>query len=251
MHEEAEHGGVSDVVFKLDLMMASPTASGHGAPCSLTRRMEHTFYAKSGKRMFDFVAAAIGTLVLSPALLVLLLLVKLTSPGPVFYRQERVGRNGKSFRIVKFRSMFEDADKRGPAITSAGDHRITALGRLLRRFKLDELPQLWNVLRGEMSLVGPRPEVPCYVESYSDSQRRVLAVRPGITDPGSIRYRHEEQVLGDQPDPDRYYREVVLPDKLNLNLEYLSHMSFSYDLSLLLRTTGCIVLPKGWLTRTP
>jgi len=117
--------------------------------------------------------------------------------------------------------------------------------------KLDELPQLWNVLKGEMSLVGPRPEVPCYVEFYSDSQRRVLAVRPGITDPSSILYRHEEQVLGDQADPDRYYREVVLPHKLNLNLEYLTHMSFSYDLSLLLRTTGCIVLPKSWLTRTP
>jgi len=213
--------------------------------------MKHTFYAKSGKRMFDSVAASIGLLVLSPLLLVLLLLVKLSSPGPVFYWQERVGRNGKIFRIVKFRSMVEDADKRGPALTSAGDHRITALGRMFRRLKLDELPQLWNVLKGEMSLVGPRPEVPCYVESYSDSQRRVLAVRPGITDPGSILYRHEEQLLGDQPDPDRYYREVILPHKLNLNLEYLSHISFSHDLSLLLLTTGCIVLPKGWLTKTP
>jgi lipopolysaccharide/colanic/teichoic acid biosynthesis glycosyltransferase len=213
--------------------------------------MKHTFYAKSGKRMFDSVAAAIGLLVLSPLLLVLLLLVKLSSPGPVFYWQERVGRNGKIFRIVKFRSMVEDADKRGPALTSAGDHRITALGRMFRRLKLDELPQLWNVLKGEMSLVGPRPEVPCYVESYSDSQRRVLAVRPGITDPGSILYRHEEQLLGDQPDPDRYYREVILPHKLNLNLEYVSHISFSHDLSLLLLTTGCIVLPKGWLTKTP
>jgi lipopolysaccharide/colanic/teichoic acid biosynthesis glycosyltransferase len=231
-------------------MMASPTTSGHGTSCSTTRqKMEQTFYAKSGKRIFDSAAAAVGLLVLSPVLLVLLLLVKLTSPGPVFYWQERVGKNGKTFRIVKFRSMVEHADKRGPAITSSRDHRITALGRLLRCLKLDELPQLWNVLRGEMSLVGPRPEVPCYVESYSDSQRRVLAVRPGITDPGSIRYRHEEQMLGDQPDPDRYYREVVLPDKLNLNLEYLSNMSFSYDLSLLLRTTGCIVLPKRWLTR--
>jgi lipopolysaccharide/colanic/teichoic acid biosynthesis glycosyltransferase len=227
------------------------TSSVQGVFCSMTRRMKHTFYAKSGKRMFDSVAAAIGLLVLSPLLLVLLLLVKLTSPGPVFYGQERVGRNGKIFRIVKFRSMVEDADKCGPAITSAGDLRITALGRVLRRLKVDELPQLWNVLKGDMSLVGPRPEVPCYVESYSDSQRRVLAVRPGITDPGSILYRHEEQLLGDQPDPDRYYREVILPHKLNLNLEYLSHISFSHDLSLLLLTTGCIVLPKGWLTKTP
>lgn len=217
----------------------------------MTPRTQHNFYAKTGKRMFDCMAAAIGLVLLSPVLLALSIFVKLSSPGPVFYRQERVGRNGKIFRIVKFRSMLEHADKRGPAITSAGDHRITALGRLLRHLKLDEVPQLWNVLRGEMSLVGPRPEVPCYVESYSDLQRRVLAVRPGITDPGSIRYRHEEQELGEQADPNRYYREVVLPHKLNLNLEYLSHMSFSYDLSLLLRTTGCIVLPKGWLTRTP
>jgi len=232
-------------------MMARPTASGYGVSCSLSRRMEHTFYTKSGKRIFDSASAAIGLLVLSPVLLVLLLLVKLSSPGPVFFRQDRVGRNGNIFRIVKFRSMFEDADKRGPPITSAGDYRTTALGRLLRRLKLDELPQLWNVLKGDMSLVGPRPEVPCYVECYSASQRQVLAVRPGITDPGSILYRHEEQLLGDQPDPDRYYKEVVLPDKLNLNLKYLNHMSFSYDLSLLLQTIGCIVLPQSWLIRRP
>jgi lipopolysaccharide/colanic/teichoic acid biosynthesis glycosyltransferase len=217
----------------------------------MTPHTQHNFYAQTGKRMFDCVAAAIGLLLLFPVLLALSLLVKFSSPGPVLYRQERVGRGGKLFRIAKFRSMIEHADKGGLAITSAGDPRVTAVGGFLRRLKLDELPQLWNVLKGEMSLVGPRPEVPYYVESYSDSQRRVLAVRPGITDPGSILYRHEEQVLGDQPDPDRYYREVVLPDKLNLNLEYISNISFSYDLSLLLRTTGCIVLPKGWLTRTP
>lgn len=215
----------------------------------MTPHTQHNFYAQTGKRMFDCAAAAIGLWLLFPVLLALSLLVKLSSPGPVLYRQERVGRGGKLFRIAKFRSMSEDADKRGPAITSAGDHRVTALGRLLRRLKLDELPQLWNVLKGEMSLVGPRPEVPCYVESYSDSQRRVLEIRPGITDPGSILYRHEEQVLGDQPDPDRYYREVVLPDKLRLNLEYISNLSFSYDLSLLLRTASCIVFPQGWLDK--
>jgi len=217
----------------------------------MTLETQHNFYAKTGKRMFDCVAAAVGLVLLFPVLLALSLMVKLSSPGPVLYWQERVGRGGKLFRIAKFRSMLEDSDKSGPAITSAGDRRVTAVGSILRRLKLDELPQLWNVLKGEMSLVGPRPEVPCYVESYSESERRVLAVRPGITDPGSILYRHEEQMLGDQPDPDRYYRNVVLPNKLNLNLEYLSHMSFSYDLSLLLRTTGCIVLPKGRLTRTP
>lgn len=235
--------------FKLVPMRASPTTPGHGVFCSTTRRMEHTFYAKSGKRMVDSAAATIGLIVLSPVLLVLMLLVKLTSPGPVFYRQERVGRNGKIFRIVKFRSMFEDADKRGPAITSAGDHRITVLGHLLRRLKLDELPQLWNVLNGEMSLVGPRPEVPCYVESYSASQLRVLTVRPGITDPASIFYREEEKVLGSQPDPERYYRDVLLPDKLSMNLEYLDRISFSYDLFLVLRTTSSLFRPR-WIAPT-
>lgn len=215
----------------------------------MTPQTQHNFYTKTGKRAFDCMAAAIGLLLLFPVLLALSLLIKLSSPGPVLYRQERVGRGGKLFWIAKFRSMLEGADNGGPAITASGDPRVTALGGDLRRLKLDELPQLWNVLKGEMSLVGPRPEVPCYVETYSDSQRRVLVIRPGITDPGSILYRHEEQLLGDQPNPERYYREVILPHKLNLNLEYLSHISFSYDLSLLLRTTGCIVLPKGWLEK--
>ena len=225
-------------------MTTGPTFSDRGVSCPMTRPGEHTFYTKCGKRMFDSVATTIGLVALAPLMLVLTILVKLTSRGSVFYRQERVGRGGKIFRIVKFRSMFEDADKRGPAITSAGDHRITALGRLLRRFKLDELPQLWNVLNGEMSLVGPRPEVPRYVESYSPSQRRVLTVRPGITDPASIFYRQEEDVLGAQRDPDRYYRDVILPDKLSMNLGYLDRISFSYDLLLVLRTTSSIFIPK-------
>jgi len=208
-----------------------------------------SFYAKTGKRVFDAVAAALGLLLLSPLLLVLALLVKLTSPGPVFYRQQRAGRHGKLFRIAKFRSMFDGSDQTGPTLTSAGDRRVTPVGRVLRRLKLDELPQLWNVLTGEMSLVGPRPEVPHYVESYSASQRRVLTVRPGITDPASIAYRQEEQLLGAQPDPERYYREVVLPEKLSMNLEYVDHISFAYDLSLVLRTTGSILIPK-WTTRT-
>lgn len=199
--------------------------------------MEKTFYATVGKPMLDSLAAAIGLLLLSPIFAVIALSVRLSSPGPVFYRQERVGRGGKIFRIVKFRSMFVDADQRGLAITATGDPRINGIGRILRHFKLDELPQLWNVLMGEMSLVGPRPEVPRYVESYSEEQRQVLSVRPGITDPASIAYRHEEQILGSYSDPDRYYREVVLPHKLSLNLEYLTRVSFSYDVSLIVRTT--------------
>jgi lipopolysaccharide/colanic/teichoic acid biosynthesis glycosyltransferase len=141
--------------------------------------------------------------------------------------------------------MFVDADRHGLAITAAGDSRITSIGRILRRFKLDELPQLWNVLKGDMSLVGPRPEVARYVESYSIAQRQVLAARPGITDPASIVYRHEETILERQPDPDRYYREVVLPHKLTLNLEYLRRVSFSYDLSLILRTAASIALGRS------
>jgi len=210
----------------------------------LTHFMEQTFYARCGKRVFDFVAAFFGLLLLFPLMVMLALLVKFTSVGPVFYRQERIGLGGLVFRIAKFRSMFEGADRRGPAITSARDPRITATGRVLRRFKLDELPQLWNVLKGEMSLVGPRPEVPRYVETYSAVQRRVLSVRPGITDPASITYRQEEDLLGAQADADCYYREVVLPDKLRLNLEYLEQISFSYDLLLVLRTTSSMLMSK-------
>ena len=211
--------------------------------------MAGTFYEEYGKRVFDFAASTIGLLLLFPVLLVLALLVKLTSAGPVFYRQERVGRGGRIFRIAKLRSMFEDADKRGPLITSARDSRITPVGRMLRRFKLDELPQLWNVVKGEMSLVGPRPEVPQYVEFYSAAQRRVFMVRPGITDPASLVYRNEEKVLATQPDPDAYYRDVVLADKLNMNLEYVDNISFLYDLFLVFLTTGIVYTPK-WITRT-
>jgi lipopolysaccharide/colanic/teichoic acid biosynthesis glycosyltransferase len=212
--------------------------------------MSDSLYAKTGKRIIDFAAALIGLIALVPLFLLVTVLVKLTSRGPVLFRQERVGQYGKIFRIAKFRSMFEDADKRGLSLTSAGDPRITPLGRILRRFKLDEFPQLWNVLIGDMSLVGPRPEVPHYVALYSAAQRRVLTVRPGITDPASIAYRHEEQLLGRQPVPDRYYRDVILPDKVSMNLDYLDHISLSYDLSLVLRTTGSIFVPK-WTARTP
>jgi len=206
--------------------------------------MMHTFYARRGKRVFDFVVGVIALLLLSPMLLVVALLVRLSSKGPAIYRQKRVGRDGKVFRIAKFRSMFEAADKTGPAITSTGDPRITPVGRVLRLGKLDELPQLWNVVLGDMSLVGPRPEVPAYVDFYSDSQRRVLTVRPGITDPASIAYRWEEKLLGARPDPERYYRDVVLPEKLAMNLDYIDRISLSYDLSLLLRTTGILFSPK-------
>jgi lipopolysaccharide/colanic/teichoic acid biosynthesis glycosyltransferase len=209
-----------------------------------------TFYSVRGKRVVDVILAAIGLFLLFPLLAALALLVKLSSTGPAFFRQQRVGCAGKIFRVIKFRSMFVDAERRGLLLTSIRDPRVTPIGRVLRRLKLDELPQLWNVLTGDMSMVGPRPEVACYVESYSPAQRQVLSVRPGITDPASIIYCQEEDLLGRQPDPDRYYREVVLPAKLALNLKYLSHMSFAYDLRLLLRTVVHIVLPSRMLFRS-
>jgi lipopolysaccharide/colanic/teichoic acid biosynthesis glycosyltransferase len=209
--------------------------------------METTLYRRWGKRTLDLTVSSCALVLVSPVLLLIAALVKCTSRGPVVYRHERVGRGGRLFDVMKFRTMIRGADLAGPAITSATDARITAVGRWLRRLKLDELPQLWNVLRGDMSLVGPRPEVRRYVEAYSPAQRRVLSVRPGITDPASIAYRHEEELLAGHADLDRYYREVVLPDKLNLNLAYLDHMSLFYDLSLLLRTTSAIFISRPYV----
>lgn len=202
--------------------------------------MQETFYRRSGKRWLDLAISVFGLVLISPLLLVTALLVKITSSGPIIYRHRRVGLNGATFHVLKFRTMVRDAEKTGLSITSATDARITSVGRWLRRSKLDELPQLWNVLKGEMSLVGPRPEVPEYVASYSPLQRRVLSVRPGITNPATLAYRHEEELLAGRDDLERYYREVVLPDKLNLNLDYLGRISLSHDLSILLRTTSAI-----------
>jgi len=211
--------------------------------------MSETFYERTGRRLFDLAASTLLLLCLLPLFAILALAIKLTSRGPVLYLQERVGRNGRSFRIIKFRSMIVNADRQGPSLTTAGDRRITEIGKILRNTKLDELPQLWNVLKGDMSLVGPRPEVPSYVELYSANQRKVLSIRPGITDPASIRYRNEEAILGCQTDPEQYYREVILPDKLNLNLEYMEQLSFSRDLSVLMRTAGSVLSSSSRLTR--
>ena len=175
-----------------------------------------------------------------PLLLVAAIAVKCTSKGPVLYGQERIGKNGAPFKIWKFRSMVRNADKMGPLITASGDSRITPIGRLLRQSKIDELPQLWNVLNGDMSVVGPRPELPFYVRDYTPEQRQVLAVRPGITDPAALEYRHEEAILAKATDRERFYRDVLLPRKLSMNLEYISKLSFRYDVALILRTVGAI-----------
>ena len=187
------------------------------------------------KRLFDVIVSALGLLVLSPVLLVLALLVKFSSPGTVLYHATRVGLDGHPFKLLKFRSMVANAAQIGPAVTGAADSRITPIGRFLRRTKLDELPQLLNVLRGEMSLVGPRPEDPRYAALYTPEQRRVLSVRPGITSPASIAYRSEEAMLtGD--DWETHYIQHVMPAKLEIDLQYVEHASLLYDLKLIFRT---------------
>ncbi|MFZ1595653.1 MAG: sugar transferase [Anaerolineae bacterium] len=185
------------------------------------------------------VAAAVGLMLLSPLFCWIALWIKLTSPGPVFYRAVRVGQDGRPFRLYKFRSMIAGTDRQGPGITATGDPRITRVGRFLRRAKLDELPQLLNVLKGEMSLVGPRPEDPRYVALYTPEQRRVLAVRPGITSAASLAFRHEEQLLAGE-DWETHYRARVLPDKLALDLAYLARRTLLSDLALILRTLAAV-----------
>lgn len=187
------------------------------------------------KRIFDLLASALGLIILSPIFALIALLIRLTSPGPVFYRARRVGQGGREFTLYKFRSMVADADRRGPGITTAGDPRVTSIGRVLRRTKLDELPQLWNVLRGDMSLVGPRPEDPRYVALYTPEQRRVLDVRPGITSLASIEYRNEEAVLHG-PDWEQHYIHEVMPAKLAIDLRYVQRATLFTDLLIILRT---------------
>lgn len=201
---------------------------------------EKSAYCQFWKRLFDVTASFVGLLLLSPLLVITGLLVKSTSRGPMLFWQDRVGRGGIRFRIAKFRSMVVDADKKGPDITSSGDSRVTRIGLILRKSKIDELPQLWNVLIGEMSLVGPRPELPQYVGDYNQEQQRVLSVRPGITDLASIQYRHEEEILGQCENPEEFYRNVVLPHKLKLNLEYIEKMSLLFDAKLIVQTLKSI-----------
>jgi len=186
------------------------------------------------KRLMDVVVATGGLIASAPLMILCGLAVKFTSAGPILFRQMRVGQNGRQFQLLKFRSMR--VQNRGPFVTSAGDPRVTRIGRLLRRSKLDELPQLFNVLKGDMSLVGPRPEVPRYVGMFADQYERILRIRPGITDLASIQFRHEEAILAKAQDSERAYVEVVLPEKLRLNEAYLVEMSLWGDLLILFRT---------------
>lgn len=191
---------------------------------------------KIGKRLFDLFWTIPGLLILSPFFLFVALLIKLDDGGPVYFRQERVGLGGKPFKIWKFRTMVVDAEKLGLQLTVGSDPRISEIGKYLRKFKLDELPQLFNVLAGEMSLVGPRPEVPKYTAMYSPAQRRVLDLVPGITDPASIKYKDENDVLAAASNPEKTYIEEIMPEKIRLNLEYSANAGVWNDFLIVLRT---------------
>lgn len=193
------------------------------------------------KRLFDIIASGLGLLVLSPLFLILAIWIKLDSKGPVFYRQVRVGKDNKDFRIFKFRSMREGSDS-GSLVTIGGrDPRITRSGYIIRKLKLDELPQLINVFVGDMSLVGPRPEVRHYVNYWTEDQMHVLDVRPGITDPASIKFRNENELMEQAEDPEDYYINVIMQEKLKLYLEYVNNHSFWGDIGLIFKTFWVIV----------
>jgi lipopolysaccharide/colanic/teichoic acid biosynthesis glycosyltransferase len=192
------------------------------------------------KRLFDIVLSGLGILLLSPLLLTIAALIKVCSRGPIFFRHERVGKGFRPFDILKFRTMVQNAPTLGGPITIGSDPRITPLGKWLRRLKIDELPQLFNVLIGDMSLVGPRPEVRRYVEMFADDYAEILSVRPGITDLASIRYRDEAEILGQAADPAREYARVVLPEKIRLAHDYLRQQSFWFDVTIILRTVACL-----------
>ena len=194
------------------------------------------------KRLFDIVASGLGLICLSPLFVVLAVWIKCDSRGPVFYRQVRVGKGNRDFRLFKFRSMRPDSDKLGLITVGGHDPRVTRSGYYIRKYKLDEFPQLINVFKGDMSLVGPRPEVRKYVDMYTPEQMRVLSVRPGITSLASIRYRNENEILAKADDPDRCYIEKIMPDKLAIDLEYVDKASLWNDIKLIFSTFREIIM---------
>ena len=191
-------------------------------------------------RCFDIIFSFLGLICLSPVFLIIYIAIITESKGGAIYSQQRIGKGGKPFSLYKFRSMRTDADK-GSLITIGADSRITRSGRFLRKYKLDELPQLWNVLKGDMSLVGPRPEVERYVKLYTDEQRRVLNVRPGITDYASIQYSDENEILGRAADPEKEYIEHIMPDKINLNMRYINNHTAKEYFKIIFLTLAKIV----------
>ena len=196
------------------------------------------------KRFFDIIASGCGLLVLSPIFLIMAIWIKWDSKGPVFYRQVRVGRHNKDFRILKFRSMRVGADKGSLVAIGGRDPRITRSGYFIRKYKLDEFPQLINVFKGEMSLVGPRPEVRHYVDYWTAEQMHVLDVRPGITDPASIKFRNENELMEKAENPEDYYINVIMQEKIRLYLEYVENASFWYDIRLVFQTIKVIITER-------
>lgn len=187
------------------------------------------------KRSFDFCSSLIGLIVLLPLLILISVVIKISSSGPVLFSQKRVGRDGKLFTLIKFRSMTVEQDDTSTA-TARGDARITKIGAFLRKYKLDELPELWNVIKGEMSLVGPRPDVPGYADKLTGNDRNVLKLRPGITGTASLKYANEEELLAKQKDPQKYNDEVIFPDKVKVNLDYYENQSLWLDIKIIFAT---------------
>lgn len=192
-------------------------------------------------RFCDIVFSLFGLLLLCPLLLLVAIWIVIDDPGPVFYRQQRVGKDNKDFGLLKFRSMRVGSDKKGLITIGERDSRITKAGYYLRKFKIDELPQLWNVLMGDMSMVGPRPEVPKYVDLYTAEQRKVLSVRPGITDYASIEYIDENRLLAQSEEPDKTYMEKIVPAKIALNMRYINHQTLSEYLKIIVLTLAKII----------
>ena len=197
-------------------------------------------------RLFDFVISLVGILILSPLIIITVLLIKLNSPGPILFIQDRVGRNSCIFRLYKFRSMVNNAEKMGTSVTTGKDPRITKFGRILRKTKLDELPQLWNVLKGDMSFVGPRPDVPEIVNNYTPEMKRILDVRPGITSNATLHLRNEEELLSLAKDHDKAYEEIFVPAKVKLAMEHVNRKSFLFDFGILLKTVWALTGGKIW-----
>lgn len=197
------------------------------------------------KRIFDFTAALFGILLLWPLLIVVAILIKVKMPGPIFFTQKRVGQHGKLFTMIKLRTM--KVNHGGNSISVKGESRITPLGATMRKYKLDELPGLWNVLRGDMSFVGPRPDVPGYADQLQGDDRRILLLKPGITGPASMKYSNEEEILAQQQDPVKYNDEVIYPDKVRINLAYLDNQSFLLDLKIIVYTVLGKKLEEEWV----
>jgi lipopolysaccharide/colanic/teichoic acid biosynthesis glycosyltransferase len=206
------------------------------------------FMSDAAKRLFDAILSFVGLLLISPFLLLIAVLIKLASPGPVLYRGVRVGQYGKPFRILKFRTMIVDAELHGGSATAGDDPRLTSIGRILRRYKLDELPQLFNVLKGEMSFVGPRPEVQKYVDRYPEDDKTILQLRPGITDWASIWNSNEAAVLEGSSDPEKSYEELILPTKIALQRKYLQDHACFTDLKILFHTFAKLV-HEDWVPK--